>query len=40
MCVLLCGGEVSEPRSYLANEVLITPRLHNGMKALGSSKSH
>lgn len=25
VCVLFCRGEVSEPRTYLANEVVITP---------------
>lgn len=39
MCFIL-WGDVSEPRTYLANEVIITPRLNNRMKAGGSFKSH
>ena len=34
------AGGVSEPRTYLANEVVITPSLTNRMKAGGSVKSH
>ena len=33
------GGGVSEPRTYLANEVVITPRLTNRMKTRGSTKA-
>lgn len=40
VCILFCGGGVSEPRTYLANEVVITPGLTNRMKARGSLKSH
>lgn len=33
------GGGVSEPRTYLSNEVVITPGLTNGMKTRGSAKA-
>lgn len=39
VCFVL-WGEVSEPRTYLANEVVITPWLTNRMKAGGSFKSY
>lgn len=40
VCVLFWWGEVSEPRTYLANEVVITHGLTNRMKAGASFKSH
>lgn len=33
------GGGVSEPRTYLANEVVITPGLTNRMKTRGSAEA-